>query len=192
MGIDRPITLLLYESRLKSVNTAARVDDNLSTSFMVEVDVDGLYTDIRVKVVDPDGHAILHECMPTGTGEWDLAAELWWPVNEGAQVLYDVVVDLYNGVSPYIECIHFAYTSQDRLVDSHTRKVGFRSVELVQHALEGQPGTSFFFKINGKPIFIGGSNWIPIDTVLATGTRDRYERWLDLMVLAVLHSVKTS
>lgn len=68
------------------------------------------------------------------------------------------------------------------MLDTLTRKIGFRRVELVQHPLEGQKGTSFFFRINNKPIYMGGSNWIPIDCVLSTGTRERYERWLDLMV----------
>lgn len=182
MGIDRPVSFLIYESRIKSVQTSAPVGEDSSTSLAVEVETEGYYTDIRVKVFDKDGRAILNESIPSGEGEWDVVADLWWPVNEGRQVLYDVVVDLYNSVSIPVTTLIF----QDGLVDTHTRKIGFRSVELVQHALDGQTGSSFFFKINGKAIFIGGSNWIPIDTVLATGTKARYERWLDLMVSLAL------
>lgn len=62
-----------------------------------------------------------------------------------------------------------------------SRKIGFRRVELVQRALEDQDGSSFFFQINNKPIYAGGSNWIPIDMTLPT-SEGRYRRWLELMV----------
>lgn len=40
-------------------------------------------------------------------------------------------------------------------------RTGFRTVELVQDALPG--GKSYFFRINGVPIPVKGSNWIPAD-----------------------------
>lgn len=47
--------------------------------------------------------------------------------------------------------------------------------------MDGQDGSSFFFQINNKPIYAGGSNWIPIDMTLPT-SEGRYRRWLELMV----------
>jgi len=63
-----------------------------------------------------------------------------------------------------------------------TRKIGFRRVELIQDPLEGQKGTSFYFKVNNKRIFIGGSNWIPIDTVQSRGTEAKFRKWIELLV----------
>lgn len=40
-------------------------------------------------------------------------------------------------------------------------QVFFRTVELVQEPLKDSTGLSFFFRINGRPIFLKGSNWIP-------------------------------
>uniref|UniRef100_A0A673KY65 Beta-mannosidase n=1 Tax=Sinocyclocheilus rhinocerous TaxID=307959 RepID=A0A673KY65_9TELE len=40
--------------------------------------------------------------------------------------------------------------------------VAFRTVELVQEPIPSSPGLSFYFRINGKPIFLKGSNWIPV------------------------------
>ena len=52
----------------------------------------------------------------------------------------------------------------------------FRRVELVQEPVPGPPGApglSFYLRVNGKPIFMKGSNWIPThafqDLVSPTG-----------------------
>jgi beta-mannosidase len=68
------------------------------------------------------------------------------------------------------------------VLDTLIRKIGFRRVELIQDPLEGQKGTSFYFKINNKRIFIGGSNWIPIDTDQARGTEAKFRKWIELLV----------
>ena len=39
--------------------------------------------------------------------------------------------------------------------------VGFRTVEIVQDPLPG--GKSFYFRINGLPVFVKGANWVPAD-----------------------------
>jgi beta-mannosidase len=45
-----------------------------------------------------------------------------------------------------------------------------------------EPGTTFCFEINNVPFFVGGSNWIPLDSVLSNATEERYRRWLELLV----------
>lgn len=43
-------------------------------------------------------------------------------------------------------------------------QVYFRTIELVEEPIPGSPGLSFYFRINGFPIFMKGSNWIPADS----------------------------
>ena len=43
------------------------------------------------------------------------------------------------------------------------RAVGFRSVEKVEEPVEGQAGATFFFRVNGVPVFVKGANWINSD-----------------------------
>jgi len=60
--------------------------------------------------------------------------------------------------------------------------VAFRTAKVIQAPLDGQPGTSFVFEINGVRIFCGGSNWIPADSFLTEIKSDRYRAWVELMV----------
>ncbi|XP_041809477.1 beta-mannosidase isoform X1 [Chelmon rostratus] len=72
--------------------------------------------------------------------------KLWWPNGHGDQPFYQLTVRGF----------------QDGFLVLNTEsKVYFRTVELVQEPVVGSPGLSFYFCINGKPIFLKGSNWIP-------------------------------
>uniref|UniRef100_A0A8B9TT03 Beta-mannosidase n=1 Tax=Anas platyrhynchos TaxID=8839 RepID=A0A8B9TT03_ANAPL len=72
--------------------------------------------------------------------------EAWWPNGHGKQTGYNVTTTFIMEAGYKIEKISKAY---------------FRTVELVQEPIPGSPGLSFYFRINGRPIFIKGSNWIP-------------------------------
>ena len=39
-------------------------------------------------------------------------------------------------------------------------------------------GTSFYFKLNGKPVFMKGANYIPQDMFLPRVTNQQYEKLL--------------
>ncbi|GEM09700.1 beta-mannosidase, glycoside hydrolase family 2 protein [Rhodotorula toruloides] len=72
--------------------------------------------------------------------------------------------------------------STGEVLDSVTRRVGFRRLRVARHRLEHppQPGHTFLFEVNNVPFFSGGSNWIPIDSILTRATKSRYGRWLKL------------
>ena len=60
----------------------------------------------------------------------------------------------------------------------------FRTVELVQDKLDD--GNSFYFKINEKPIFMSGSNFIPNQPI----TGDKESNIPDLLKLAKKSGIK--
>ncbi len=73
--------------------------------------------------------------------------KLWWPKNYGEQNLYDIEIKLfYKGV----------------LCDSVQYKTGLRTVWLKRTSQAGDDG-EFCFIVNGKKIFVMGTNWVPTD-----------------------------
>ena len=68
--------------------------------------------------------------------------ELWWPLGKGDQPLYKLRVKVYDG---------------EVLSDCTETTFGIREVV----ATRDTPDESKLFIVNGKPIFVRGSNWIP-------------------------------
>jgi len=88
--------------------------------------------------------------------------ELWWPNGLGKQKLYTFKVELLEGKA---------------LLTSKEQKIGFRTVELVEES--DASGKSFYFKVNGRPVFMKGANYIPQDNFLPRVGNDRYEHILN-------------
>lgn len=72
--------------------------------------------------------------------------KLWWPSGHGSQPFYLLTIRGFR---------------RNLLTLSKESKVFFRTVELVQEPVVGSPGLSFYFRINSRPVFLKGSNWIP-------------------------------
>lgn len=90
---------------------------------------------------------------------------LWWPVGHGAQKLYAIRAQLHQS---------------GRIVDTMRQQFGIRKVELIQYPLKSDEGTTFYFRINGRPIFCKGTNWVPPLSIYPRVTRELYRKWLDL------------
>lgn len=76
-------------------------------------------------------------------------AKLWWPRGYGNANLYDITVSLLrNG----------------EIVDTMTLRQGLRTAELAyDDFISGDAEAEFCFIINGKRIYIKGTNWVPAD-----------------------------
>lgn len=83
---------------------------------------------------------------------------LWWPNSLG---------------TPNLTNIGYQVWFAGRKVAEGHQKIGLRTVELVQRP--DSAGKSFYFKINGKPVFIRGANYIPMDNFPSRVTDSIYE-----------------
>ncbi|KAM9477855.1 beta-mannosidase isoform 2-T2 [Clarias gariepinus] len=159
LGIWKGVRLQSFNTlRLLSFTTNSKYDSILSC-WTVEIE---LFFDVTATSV-----GVVHVSMPQLKSEakfflslaheqsntsvlfqinQSVTVDLWWPYGYGRQPLKNLLIDINMEGG---ETIHAE------------RLVGFRTVELVQETIPDSPGLSFYFRINGQPIFLKGSNWIP-------------------------------
>ena len=92
-------------------------------------------------------------------------AQLWYPHGYGSQPLYDFTASISSG---------------ETKLDTQTKKIGLRQVDLVQEP--DKVGKTFYFRINGVDVYCGGSDWIPADNFIPRITNEKYRRWIQMMV----------
>ncbi|MCF8227064.1 MAG: glycoside hydrolase family 2 protein [Bacteroidales bacterium] len=83
--------------------------------------------------------------------------QLWWPNGMGEQPLYNIRAELI---------------SQGRLIHKKSTRIGLRTIELI--TTPDEYGNTFHFKVNGRPVFMKGANYIPQDSFLDRVTQEKY------------------
>jgi len=84
--------------------------------------------------------------------------EKWWPNGLGDQHMYNLTFQIHEENNTISEC-------QER--------IGLRTIEIVQEP--DSAGTSFYFKVNGHPVFMKGANYIPQDAFVTRVTPGKYD-----------------
>lgn len=131
----------------------SRSNDGIPSTVRVRAQLDG--GDVAVGTAAIAGAAAnvsLHIVEP----------ELWWPNGSGEQKMYTISCDLLDG--------------QGQVLDRLEKRIGLRTVRLVRESDEW--GESFYFEVNGRPVFAKGANWIPADTFVTRVSIEHYRRLL--------------
>lgn len=83
----------------------------------------------------------------------------WMPNGWGEPTRYEVTLTL---------------SDDEQVLLRTTRRVGLRTVKVVTE--KDDNGESFYFEVNGIPMFAKGANYIPMDAMLPSVTEERYRR----------------
>jgi len=145
------------ESSLLQGRAKVKVDMEISSGVDVE--------QIGKVLVYLDGKCVKKENLkiefPSSKHTLDVEIEkpiLWYPKGYGDQYLYRLKMELFN--------------EKEELMDVFQDKIGIREIQLIQE--KDEEGKSFFFKVNGIPIFCKGANWIPADSFLPRISKEKY------------------
>lgn len=85
--------------------------------------------------------------------------KLWQPNGWGDPNLYTIKVSVQK---------------DSKILSQEELRIGLRTIELIQE--KDERGKSFYFKVNGHPLYIKGTNWIPADSFSPRITKEKYQR----------------
>ena len=176
-GIFKPVNLKqIKPNRIKDVyfvtNTVDLENKKANIRFYIDVDADGDFMKdytYTVEGVCADSSFKCSDIMwhTQQNAFFDVEnCYFWWPKNSGKPYLYDTKVCLYY---------------KGKLCDTYNLKVGIRTVELDRTDVSNRNADGeFCFKVNGKKIFILGTNWVPLDA-LHSNDINRIEKAVELV-----------
>jgi len=100
--------------------------------------------------------------------------KLWWPRGEGDPAMYTLEVSI---------------TRDGNLVDSATRRFGVRTVE-IDRSPHPDTGEYFTIRVNGRPVFCRGGNWVPPSLISSSVSAERLRQLVALALQANFNLIR--
>ncbi len=181
-GIWRPVYIREWDN--------ARIEDIYLETISVDNDKAEIIADVEIYSLSGENYVLtLHiNGQPSGVSESISLSngvnktrlefsvddpELWWTNGLGDPHLYD---------------FSFRLEHKSAIIDKYELDYGIRTVKLVQEPDE--VGHSFYFEINGIPVFMKGANVIPSETITPRVTEEMYQNLINNAVEANMNMLR--
>jgi len=181
-GIWKPVYLRTWnDARIKNIQVVQDSIINetawLTSNFEIESSKE---QDCFLTLIDEDSREIKNKIrvrLNKGTHLYPITfsienPQLWWTNGLGDQHLYK-----------------FKYRIQTNgSIDEYSERIGIRTIELVQEP--DSIGESFYFKLNGVPVFMKGANYIPQDNFPSRVSEKKYRQTIQSAVDANMNMLR--
>ncbi|MBW8334284.1 MAG: glycoside hydrolase family 2 protein [Prolixibacteraceae bacterium] len=173
-GLWRPVFLTAWDdARIENLQLKQNQVSESEAALTAVFEIDASAANNATISIENDGVELakadvqLKEGISTYSVDFKIAnPKLWWTNGLGEAHLYNIKGKLAIGK-------RFAEKSE---------RIGIRTLELVRD--KDEKGTSFYYKLNGVPVFMKGANYIPNDVFPARVTEEMYRK--------VIHTSKIS
>jgi len=167
-GIWRPVNLEAWDDvRINNLSIVQKSMDKTTAELVAEVEMESFSGgEFMINLLVNDKKvASTPVLVVKGIGKQSLQfkiqnPELWWPNGLGEQPLYNITVEIEKSGSP---------------IDRKSERIGLRTIRLIRKPDSKGGGESFYFEVNGRPVFAKGANYIPNDVFLPRVTPEKYE-----------------
>ncbi|WP_439183583.1 beta-mannosidase [Carboxylicivirga taeanensis] len=164
-GIWEPVTLKAWDTaQLITIHTQQKELNDQVAQLTSSFEIDASSEETAELTVNIDGKELATKTIELKKGTHNYAVDFtienpqrWWTNGLGEAHLYQLEGQLSTNAG----------------VESFEHTLGLRTVELVRE--NDEVGRSFYFKLNGHPVFMKGANYIPNDVFLDRVSPEKYE-----------------
>ncbi|WP_430809914.1 MULTISPECIES: beta-mannosidase [unclassified Carboxylicivirga] len=164
-GIWEPITLKAWNTaQITSIHTQQKTLNDEQAKLSAVFEIEALNEETASLTVRIDGETLANEEVQLKKGRHTYPVDFqidqpkrWWTNGLGEAHLYTLKGELKTKAG----------------TETFGHQLGLRTIELVRE--DDEVGRSFYFKLNGQPVFMKGANYIPNDVFLDRVTPEKYE-----------------
>ena len=184
MGIVRSVNLIMYcgayiaDCCLRTVSAVCENKSNNKNNNYAECKIllsvknppeSGAVSSAKISVTSPDNKNVFYAEIPVESEYMEIPLVIenplfWWPRFYGDPNLYLLNVKIFQ---------------DGKLTDEINQRTGIKSSELVTH--DENRRNTFYFKINGRKVFVHGQNHIPLDYIKSYRSKEEYLRIFEML-----------